>query len=199
MTRDPGFSERDGEIDRSPLNCEAAGWRDSQVRCDARRLVIEPNRGYFRVAWAFLAMGGLGLPLVVLTNRQEAGRDAVWLVAGVLLAVGAALLALRRRFVFDREAGTLWMRPGLRARTVPLSEVRAIQVVFGGSHRTSDSAFASYQLNLVLGGGRPERVNVSNQPDLDWAVDAGMQLAAFLGVPLFEPTGRGARPGPERG
>lgn len=182
-------------IDSSPLNCMAASWRDAEVRGDNEsRLVIEPSRGYFRIAWGLMAAGGLAAPLVVLVHGQQVeGRAGAWLIGGALVAVGTAMMALRRRFVFDREAGMLWMRPGLKARELPLSEVRAIQVVSGGCHATSRSSFATYQLNLVLGHECPERVNVSNQPDLDWSVEAGARLAKFLDVPLFDPAGRGAR------
>ena len=119
MTREPECSEI--EVDSSPINCAAPSWRDSQMHGDEHRLVIEPNRGYFRVAWGFLAFGGLGVPLMLLADLQEAARRGGGLVilGGVALAVGAALIALQRRFVFDRGAGTLWMRPGSRAAAWP--------------------------------------------------------------------------------
>ncbi len=188
MTREPGPSEI--EVDSSPVNCGAASWCDSQMHSDEHRLVIEPNRGYFRVAWGALAFGGLLIAAAVLAaNEPEPGRWGALLVGSGILAAGAAMIALRRRFVFDREAGELWMRPGLRSRTLPLSEVLAVQVISGGTHSGSHGmVWRTHQLNLVLDGERQERVNVSNQPDRAWAVLTGVRLADFLGVPLLGPS-----------
>ncbi len=103
MTREPGPSEI--EVDSSPVNCGAASWCDSQMRSDEHRLVIEPNRGYFRVAWGALAFGGLLIAAAVLAaNEPEPGR---WGRFGGVRDPG-------RRGGDDRAAEAVRVRPGGR-------------------------------------------------------------------------------------
>ena len=186
MSEKPRPSEID--VDCSRVEATSASYQDAELHeSDGRRLILEPNRGYFKFAWGFLAVGGLFIPLLVLINwRQAEGRGSALLVACGFLAVGAAMFSLRRRFVFDRETGELRMRSGLTARSLPLSDVRAVQVIHGGAHESSyGSRWESYQLNLVLGDERLERVNLSDQPNRTWAVTTGSRLAEFLDAPLL--------------
>jgi hypothetical protein len=93
---------------------------------------------------------------------------------------------------FDRQAGLLtlgWF--GLRG-TYPLARVVAVQLVPGGLVQQAGGPLGqgrervSYQVNLVTADAHQDRLNLTDDSDLEWARQAGQQLADFLGVPLID-------------
>lgn len=73
--------------------------------------------------------------------------------------------------------------PGKKPRVVAISDVHAIQLI---RERCSgdDSSYWSYELNMVLQDGR--RVNVVDHGNLKRIKADARNLAAFLGVPLWD-------------
>jgi hypothetical protein len=93
---------------------------------------------------------------------------------------------------FDRQAGLLtlgWF--GLKG-THPLAQVLAIQLIPGGLVDRPTGPFGrsgeqvSYQLNLVIADAYEDRINLTDDSDLQWTRQAGQQVAEFLGVPLID-------------
>ena len=123
------------------------------------------------------------------------GQSAVWLtvtVLGPLSQLFALKPLLLYRDHFDRQAGLLtlgWF--GLKG-TYPLAKVLAVQLVPGGLVDKAAGPFGrggervSYQLNLVMADAYQDRLNLTNDSDLEWTRQAGEQVADFLGVPVID-------------
>jgi hypothetical protein len=69
----------------------------------------------------------------------------------------------------------------------------AVQLVPGGLVDKAPGPFGrgggervSYQMNLVMADADQDRLNLTDDSDLDWARQAGQQIADFLGVPLID-------------
>jgi hypothetical protein len=174
------------EIAYSPLNMSAASFRDKSMRPSGpHRLVIGPSRGFQLFSYGFAIVGGGALILGVLALGGEENPAIVFVVGGIFLAAGLLMVAASRRFVFDREEGTLHIRSHIRADSRPLSGIVAVQVSEGGYHSMSNGGcYTTYQLNLVV-EGEDRRIGLSNHSDRDWTAEAGVGLAEFLGVPLL--------------
>jgi hypothetical protein len=89
--------------------------------------------------------------------------------------------------VFNLDAGTYECVGLLRAVRPPLSEVAAVQSVFGGEYTTETPSggqisLRTYQLNLVRVEGH--RISVANIADDGWVRESARMLAVFLKVPL---------------
>ncbi len=96
-------------------------------------------------------------------------------------------------FRFDRMIGQWtyrqmwsWRSPRLFPQRRPLSDILAVQVLFGGVRNDSeDGPFETFQLNLVLRDERQPRMLLCAPSDCDWVLKTGRELADFLGVPLL--------------
>lgn len=97
-------------------------------------------------------------------------------------------------FRFDRMIGQWtyrqmwsWRSPRLFPLRRPLSDILAVQVLFGGFRNDSeDGTFETFQLNLVLRDERQPRMLLCAPSDCDWVLKIGRELADFLGVPLLD-------------
>jgi len=81
------------------------------------------------------------------------------------------------------EAELRWGYPLLRQRR-SLAGLKSVQLIDGGSHEPDQVKYRTYQLNLVLGDGATDRINVLNHSDYDAALGTGQELAELLKVPL---------------
>ena len=147
--------------------------------------VITTGAGLYLV-WAFWLAPGAG--------QAGLGHPDWWLL--VLLFSPVSLFSavkplLLYRDHFDQQSGELtlgWF--GLKG-SLPLAKVVAVQLVPGGlvdrpAPFGAGREHISYQINLVLADAHQDRLNLTDDSDLQWARQAGRQLADFLGVPLID-------------
>jgi hypothetical protein len=123
------------------------------------------------------------------------GQTPWWvlvLLVSPLSGFAAVKPLLLYRDHFDRQVGLLtfgWF--GLRG-TYPLANLLAVQLIPGGLVDRPAGPFGqgresvSYQLNLVTADVHQDRLNLTDDSDLEWSRRAGQQLAEFLGVPLID-------------
>ncbi len=205
------LGDRQIPIDEWPLARSVEERRVVEIEAtEDGQLVIAPRRraGRGLVVNTLLILAAGALPAVVAAAMQL----SPWL-DGVMAAVFAAVVILfllrrlagLRRFRFDRPAGRLVIerragfRPEWRAeREVPLASVLAVQLLFNGHHSvtepqgageqqtTSYREFAGYELNLILDGPAPARLNLLALADWDWLRRAGREVGAYLGVPVVD-------------
>ena len=185
--------------------------------------------GGWLVGWAFLSgmilMGGLlwllilglalCLPVYWATTALESGlwgdmALAVLLEAGLLALLVLAVLAVAstgRWVTFDRRRGLLtvskrpfgWRRPPRVVQSRPLSDVKAVQLVYGGiseqvlpqSPYDDHSPLITqqydwYEFDLVFRDPTVPRMSIASGPDWVWMRQAGREVAEFLGVPLID-------------
>jgi hypothetical protein len=196
------------ELSRSPLPPGKASIRGPArvVPKGEDALVLRPH---LRLTWVRLVPAllttGATLYLVWLTRLGPArqaglGPSAGWLLLlllGPLSQVAALKPLLLYRDHFDRQTGLLtlgWF--GLKG-TYPLDKVLAVQLVPGGLVDKAAGPFGrggehvTYQMNLVLADHYQDRLNMTDDADLDWTRQAGRQVAEFLGVPLIDQIAEG--------
>jgi len=192
------------ELNRSPLPAGRAS-----IRGPARAVPIGDDglvlRARRRVNWVqfgpALATTGLGFYLVWLTWLAPAAgqrglvQSAAWLpfvLFGPLLLLRGLKPLFLYRDRFDRQTGLLtlgWF--GLKG-THSLAKVLAVQLVPGGLVDKGLAPFrrggerVSYQMNLVIADTYQDRLNLTDDSDLEWTRQAGQQLADFLGVPVID-------------
>jgi hypothetical protein len=158
-------------------------------------LVLWPRVRLFRVRLAS-ALLPIGLGLYVLwlgwQGQVGPGQSAVWLLLALVGEFSVLRPLLWYRDHFDRQAGLLtlgWF--GLKG-TYPLAKVLAVQLVPGGLVDKAAGPFGrggervSYQMNLVVADAYQDRLNLTDDSDLEWTRQAGQQVADFLGVPLID-------------
>jgi hypothetical protein len=192
------------ELNRSPLPLGRASIRGPArvVPKGDDALVLRPRlrRSWARLLPALLTTG-LGLYMVWLewlgpaAGQAGLGQSAGWLMIvllGPLSQVTTLKLLLLYRDHFDRQSGLLtlgWF--GLKG-TYPLAKVLAVQLVPGGLIDKAAGPFGrggervSFQLNLVMADAYQDRLNLTDDSDLEWTRQAGQQVADFLGVPLID-------------
>ncbi len=112
------------------------------------------------------------------------------LLVGVLAQIAALWPMLRYRDRFDRRTGLLTLGwAGFKGKH-PLEKVLAVQLSPGGLVDKSPMANWGgehvYQLNLVMADAHQDRLNLTDDTDLQWTRQAGQQLADFLGVTLID-------------
>jgi hypothetical protein len=185
------------ELNRSPLPAGRATIRGPAclVPKGDDVLVLRPRS---RFTWVRLlpALLTIGLALYVgwLAAPAGLGQSAAWLT--IVLLGAMSQFGLKRLLLywdhFDRQAGLLtlgWV--GLK-ETYPLAKVLAVQLVPGGLVEKAPGSFGrggervSYQMNLVMADIYEDRLNLTNDSDLDWTRKAGQQVADFLGVPVID-------------
>jgi hypothetical protein len=170
------------------------GFRSMRLRrVSDERLVLRPTG-----VLLLFALGPLLFGIVFLVMGIEPAlvghppwQDFLGLCLGVVpvLAFGVGCLVPARTYVFDRAAGVLRVsRLGLFSRRErPLREVAAVQLVrrsTSGPRRSRPRT--TYQLNLVLLDGRPDRMCLSNDNDWEATRAAAAELAGFLAVPFLD-------------
>jgi hypothetical protein len=189
------------ELHRSPLPLGKASVRGPALLAPKGDdgLILRPRAP---VRWAQLVPAlisfGAGLYLLWtfwLAPGAGLGQPPWWLL--VLLFSPLSLFSavkpwLLYRDHFDRQAGLLtlgWF--GLKG-TYPLANVLAVQLIPGGLVDRPAGPFGhgresvSYQLNLVTADAHQDRLNLTEDADLEWSRRSGQQLADFLGVPLID-------------
>ncbi|HVS34842.1 MAG TPA: hypothetical protein VMS17_04615 [Gemmataceae bacterium] len=166
-------------------------------------LVLRPR---WRLTWAWLrlapAVFAFGLELSILWlawfgpavgQARLASSALIVLLFGALAQVAALRPMLLYRDRFDRRTGLLTLGwSGFKGKH-PLEKVLAVQLIPGGLvERSPLSSFwggehhVSYQLNLVIADAREDRLNLTDDTDLEWTRQAGQQIADFLDVPLID-------------
>lgn len=156
------------------------------VQPSATRVELRPTLAARAFAATFLGIGGVSV-VVAGAFVFAPGPGPLWALAplafGALFGgVGWALWrSVARPHVFD-----LARRDYSRGTEAPLGLglVHALQLV--SEYCGGESHFSSYELNLVLRDGR--RVNVLDHGNLPALRLDAAELAAFLGVPLWDPT-----------
>jgi hypothetical protein len=158
-------------------------------------LVLRPRSRLSRV-WPAVAVLMVGLVLfMVWLARAGPGQAAAWwtaLLLGALSPVAAFRPLLLYRDHFDRQAGRLTLGWFGHKGTYPLAQVLAVQLVPGWLVEKVAGPFGrggervSYQLNLVLADAYQDRLNLTNDSDLEWTRQAGRQVADFLGVSVLD-------------
>jgi hypothetical protein len=143
-----------------------------------------------RVAGAVNLAVGLLVLGIGLTQLSEG--PAVFLLFGLLYVLGGLAFALAGLHLlfnlgllrFDRLAGEFTTRRLLGRTTRRLSEIRAVQFISGGVHKSEDGDYETFQVNLLLDDRDQPRLNVMETQELDETRQVARRLAEFLGMPL---------------
>jgi hypothetical protein len=197
------------ELSRSPLPPGKASIRGPACIV-AKGDDVLVLRGRSRLTWIGLlpTLFTVGVGVFLIWQVVQAGpagqvgfqQWGVWLmifVLGPLAQVATLKPMLWYRDHFDRLAGLL--RLGLFGvkGTYSLAKVLAVQLVPGGLVHKPPGPFGrggervSYQLNLVMADVYQDRLNLTDDTDLQWTRQAGQQIAEFLGVPLLDQIAEG--------
>ncbi len=139
------------------------------------------------IAAGFGLLGACGfLMAAVAWGRLAWWAPALGIGLGGLFMAGAVLLMRRlSRPTFDLPTKTFQRRP--EAARVSLADLRAVQLVpYRVEAATERERYWSCELDLVHEDGR--RTCVLSHGHLDGMRDDAAQLAAFLGVPLWDGT-----------
>jgi hypothetical protein len=172
-------------VETTALDAPTANFRTRTLRrAGSHLLVLKPSWQIRLFALAVL-LAGATLATVLSTDRGKGGKhDPLGLGWGVLFASpfivgGLLMMVLPCRIEFDRAAGRMrTCRLGSR-REQSLRQVLAIQLLQGRTHQ-------AHQLNLVLDGEPPERMNLTSDTNWEATRSTGAELADFLAVPLLE-------------
>jgi hypothetical protein len=181
------------QLDRSALPPGIASIRGpARVVPKGDDVLVLGPRALF--TWVDLALAmfvtGLGALLFLVWLRQGPVALALWWdKAVVLMIVALVKIAVSKRRLlyrdhFDRQAGQLTLGWFGRKRSYPLAEVLAVQLVPGGLIENNQRLI--YQLNLVMADPFLDRLNLTNDSDLEWTRQAGRQVADFLGVAMID-------------
>jgi hypothetical protein len=166
-------------------------------------LLLRPRSGFSWV-WLVPALISLGAEVYLIWmallgpagGQGGQGDQRVWLLIVLLGVLGqfSAFLKplLLYRDYFDRKAGLLTLGCFGFKGTYPLAKILAVQLVPGGLADKVRNPFGRaedrvcYQLNLVIADAYEDRLNLTNDSELEWTRQAGQQVADFLGVPVID-------------
>jgi hypothetical protein len=123
----------------------------------------------------------------------------LWLIFLSVLSSGTWVRFDRknRQIRFSRRP-TGFRRAPRVFRIVNLDDVACLQLIYNGYHvedwEVGDqeqksivtSRFHAYQMNLVLGTGTSERINLANHSDWQWIRESGGRIAASLQIPVVD-------------
>jgi hypothetical protein len=173
-----------------PISKNAASYASHQLRqSHLRRMTLKSSSQTRLVQIAFLALGA-GCVCFGMIARQG------WLFDGIAIAMGIVFVLLSlflpfmlQSFVFDKDSNSFRLHHGLASRTEPLTNVIGVQLIDSGEHEFSlgndnASKVRTFELNLVLKGEPPHRINLLNNPNVDSSRSIGERLAEFLEVPF---------------
>ncbi len=190
-----------------PQPLETIVWT-RETQHDLRRLarsewVLVSRWGRIWQTWAvtwFFLLAGLS---IVLGYESGAGKVITlsWIVSGVsvLLAVAAwfvprSLVPLSARARFDLVTRSVSIQnpdAGIRI-SLPLDQVRALEVVPAGIRRAEGRDFQSYQLNLAYqvddSPAELERVNLLHTGDRETLAQIANRLEESTGIPARDTT-----------
>jgi hypothetical protein len=193
-------------IDGTPLANQAEWFAPSQIKERhveltqpvIERMVLSPRRSYRGILAVLIILWIAALIPFTVVELPD-GNAVIWLFAALfafpLLVLLWHQLGLTS-WVFSRSDQQLIRRSIGRNREYPLFDVIAVQVCGGdrcvgwvqkavvGDYFYQDLS-PTYQLNLVFNGSAISRLLLTQQPDLDWALDSGKRLAEFLCVPCI--------------
>lgn len=185
------------ELSRSPLPAGRASIRGPArvVLKGDHCLVLRPRLpGKWRLLASAVLVPGMFFCLFWFLWFRAGGQGLPvgWLLVGLLSLFSALKPLLLYRDQFDRQAGVLTLGLfGLKGR-YPLADVLAVQLIPGGLVDMTPGPFGrggehvNYQLNLVMADTYQDRLNLTDDTDLEWTRQAGQQIADFLGVPLID-------------
>jgi hypothetical protein len=188
----PGPSGAEGavnlldQLDRSavPPGIASIRWPARVVPKGDDVLVLRPRSLFTWVGLALVTGLGVFLILVWLLHGPGVLFEASGLIVVALVMLVASKPPLLYRDHFDRQAGQLTLGRFGRKRTYPLAKVLAVQLVPGGLIKNNQRLI--YQLNLVMADPFLDRLNLTNDSDLEWTRQAGRQVADFLGVAMID-------------
>jgi hypothetical protein len=198
-------------IDEWPLARSVEERRSVEVRRPSEDLfLIEPKK---RTALGIVARYLIAVAVGAVPTAIGSAVDWPWWLSALLGVALASLLVLAiraelsrvRRVRFDRQAGrfTLERKVGFgREWRVECSHaigaVLAVQLLHNGRHSitepqgagdqqtTSYRQFDGYELNLILDGLQPPRLNLVSTADWAWIRRTGQSIGEFLGVPVID-------------
>jgi hypothetical protein len=129
-----------------------------------------------------LVLGGFAVYGVLM---HELCTTGVWGIAALFFGgLGLWGWLWTGRFAFDRATGQLTRKRGLCQKTLPLTNILAVQVLY--VYHTSESDYSAWQLNLVLDNPAEPRWNLSDHANRQATLDQADRLAEFLAVPLLD-------------
>ena len=196
------FSPRPTEVDTTRFNDEIANitaWSPMKgggsnfsthklvIDSDSRMEFVASNQGVI-FALVFI-LAGAGVFIFGFAGQTVGGNICMGLFGLPFLAIGVFLFRSSiQPIVFDKKQDRFWI--GFDPSNIPdnktscsLNRVHAIQLIEEWNSG-SDSAYFSYELNLVLKTG--ERIHVVDHGDSNqMRVDAQV-LGEFLNVPIWD-------------
>lgn len=123
-------------------------------------------------------------------TRRDPGGIIVLFVAFSLLVVWLGLRGIVRSTRFDKATGRMTQRRLWRTRHHALPDVVAVQCLYAGLQVAGgprgSTSWHEYQLNVLVGTGAGERVNVCGEPNGPWVRATAKALAEFLNRPFVD-------------
>ncbi len=185
----------------SPMKPGGASFRTHKLLpVGKRRMHFRPTIGALLFYGSFLTFGMLLIcgSIVKYVGGEDMPFVVTLLLCGSLFGgIGGVLSwSVTQPVVFDRRSGYFWKgrkfstakvsdRSKLKC-CVKLKNIHALQIISEYCGGGGGDSFDSYELNLVLKDGRRENV-VDHGNLYDLRKDTA-QLAAFLGVPVWDVT-----------
>jgi hypothetical protein len=176
------------EVPLTPLEGKGANFKTTilvQPRPDC--LEVQPSfcAKLFCVIWVGFCLVGA---VVMVTIAVKVGLLLLLFAIPFELAfagVGIWLWRNQCRYEFDAATGLLTCQRGRVRRELPLSSIRAVQVLYV-YHDGSENSYAGWQLNLVLKNSEEPRLNLSDHTNKKSTLDDARRLSEFLGVPFLD-------------
>ena len=127
-------------------------------------------------------MGGMAVVLgglmIYVLPKGHPRLCAPWIVSAVAIIIGVFMLLRGKTATFDRMA-----RRMKRSRQIlSFDDIVAVQLLYAGMGARSYIRY--HQINLVLRGEPPTRVNLAVQPNYTSGLLKARQIAEFLNVPV---------------
>ena len=156
-----------------------SNFRTYRLRTDGQRFAFKPTV-VRQLLCLLLIAPGAGIAY------KAWPREYLFMGLGAaLIGLGALLLLKPKRRVFDAEQRQY--DGGSAARSMPFSDIHALQLISRWVSGSGDSAGFEYgELNLVRHDA--SRVLVANDPDVDALRAAARTLSGAVGCPLWDAT-----------
>lgn len=181
------------KVSWNPARRGGANFRTHKLRVTPALISVERSKGMIAFGSVFVLGGVIPIAIGISIALNGGWLAAIFCVVfgGLFAAVGIFSLSSKELLTFDRVHG-VYFRGGAyapharpdRQRQGRLADIHALQLISETVSGSKGGSFTSYELNVVFGDG--ERMNVMDHGDGDEIESSAKQLAAFLGVPVWQ-------------
>lgn len=185
------LGQRRVQVDTDPLPAASANFSTKSLdQSNSMRLVLKPSIGSWLFSLVFVFLGSIAFVVGTLTFAFDPRQTAPFMFMGIgalFAGVGLGMIVLAKRIVFDRGREEWYVGGMLRGESArPLSQILAVQLLFGGRHYSNKSSYVTYQLNLIIDDESEPRINLTNHANVSATTEAAKAIAGFLEVPLLD-------------